>query len=73
MDALLWYSIAIALLGGLGVAGRWADRHVARGGHHKSVAQIILQIALGAYYLAFAFGVATLLYILATGTAPSIR
>jgi hypothetical protein len=70
MDALL-YSLAIATLGALGVAGRWADRHIAAGGRHRRLAQLVLKIALGAYYLAFALGVATAIY--AVGTSPAIQ
>lgn len=69
MDALLWSTIAIAVLGGLGMAGRWADRHIARNGRHRKLAELVLKVALGTYYLAFAFGVSALLYVLVTGKA----
>jgi hypothetical protein len=74
MDALLWYGLGIAILGILGAADRWADsvlRNPSANPGKIRFALLVRKFALGAFYLAFALGVATALYALGSLRMPT--
>jgi hypothetical protein len=74
VDALLWYGIGVAALGLLGAAGRWADSALRKpfvSPGRVRFARLVRKFTLAAFYLAFAFGVATVLYAVGTFRLPA--
>ncbi len=72
MDALL-YGLAILVLAILGTAGRWADGKLKAPSSPRSqrLARLVLAVATWAFYLAFAVGLATVLYAIGTWSPPT--